>query len=205
MKVLKSTKGNIIVAANIVKRGGLVVYPTETVYGLGCDPLNVKAVQRLIDVKGERNKPLPILASSIDDAEKIAIISSKGKKLATKFWPGTLTMIFPKKPVLSDIVTFGWDSVGLRISGNAVALDLIRLSGGLLVGSSANRSGEEPPRRVQEVSEKLKDMVDVVLDCGAAAYGMPSTVADLTSEKLKILREGPVSLEMLLDALALSN
>jgi L-threonylcarbamoyladenylate synthase len=155
-------------------------------------------------VKGERNKPLPILASSIDDAEKIAIISSKGKKLATKFWPGALTMIFPKKPVLSEVVTFGWNSVGLRISGNAVALELIHLCGGLLVGSSANRSGEAPPRRVQEVSEKLRDMVDAVLDCGAAAYGMPSTVVDLTSKEPRILRKGPVSLQMLLDALALN-
>ena len=205
MKVLTATKANIMAAAKIVKHGGLVVYPTETVYGLGCDPLNVVAVQRLLDVKGERNKPLPILASSIDDAEKIAFISLNGKKLATKFWPGALTMVFPKKSVLSEVVTFGWGSVGLRIPGSVVALDLIRLSGGLLVGSSANRSGEAPPRDAQEVSEELKGMVDVVLDGGAAVHGMPSTVADLSSEQPKILREGPVSLRMLLDALALSD
>ena len=114
-------------------------------------------------------------------------------------------MVFPKKPALPDVVTFGWDSVGLRISGNAVALDLIRLSGGLLVGSSANLSGELPPRSVQELAGELKNVVDVVLDGGAAAHGMPSTVADLTSEKPRILREGPVSLEQLLDTLALSD
>lgn len=205
MKVLKATKTNISVAGKIVRSGGLVVYPTETVYGLGCDPLNVEAVQRLLEVKGERNKPLPILASNIEDAEKIAFISSNGKKLAVKFWPGALTMVFPKKSVLPDLVTFGWNSVGLRIPGNSVALDLIRLSGGLLVGSSANKSSEAPPRDVQELSKELKGLVDAIIDGGAAAYGMPSTVADLTSKKPKILREGPISFEMLLASLALGD
>jgi L-threonylcarbamoyladenylate synthase len=205
MKVLKATKTNITAAAEIVKKGGLVIYPTETVYGLGCDPLNIDAVQQLLTVKSERNKPLPILASGISEVDKIAFISSKGRQLATRFWPGPLTMVFPKKPVLPDVVTFGWDSVGLRIPCNDVALDLIRLAGGLLVGSSANISGEAPPRAVQELSRELKSMVDVILDCGATVHGMPSTVADLTSENPKILRKGPVSLQELLDALAFGD
>ena len=198
MAVLKATKNNIMVAARIVERGGLVVYPTDTVYGLGCDPLNVEAVKRIMDLKGERKKPLPILAASIGDADKIASISPKGKKLAARFWPGPLTMVFPKKAALPDVVTFGWDSVGLRIPDSDVALQLIRLSGGLLVGSSANRSGEEPPRTVQEISGELTEMVDVVLDGGASAQGKPSTVADLSSEKLRIVREGPISLKAIL-------
>ena len=205
MTLLKATKNNTMVAARIVKRGGLVVYPTETVYGLGCDPLNVQAVKRILDVKGDRKKPLPILAASIADANKVAFVSLDGKRLAAKFWPGPLTMVFPKKPALSDVVTFGWNSVGLRIPDNHVALRLTRLSGGLLIGSSANRTGEEPPRSFQEISEELKGMVDVVLDGGAAAQGKPSTVADLTSEKLRILREGPISLKELLDALTLGS
>ena len=86
MKVLKATKTNIKTAAETVKKGGLVIYPTETVYGLGCDPLNVDAVQQLLTVKGERNKPLPILASSIGEVDNIAFVSSKGRRLATKFW-----------------------------------------------------------------------------------------------------------------------
>jgi L-threonylcarbamoyladenylate synthase len=203
MKVLKATENNIMIAAQIVRRGGVAVYPTETVYGLGCDPFNVKAVKRLLKVKDNRSKPLPILAASIADADKVAFVSSDGKRLAAKFWPGPLTMVFPKKPNFPDVVTFGWDSVGLRIPCNDVALRLIRLCGGLLIGSSANRTGEEPPRRVQEISGELKAMVDVVLDGGAAAQGMPSTVADLTSEKPRILREGPISLKEILGALAL--
>ena len=205
MTVLKATKNNIVLAAQIVRRGGLVVYPTETVYGLGCDPLNVEAVKRILDVKGERKKPLPILAASISDADKIAFISPNGKKLAAKFWPGPLTMVFPKKAALPDVVTFGWDSVGLRIPDSDVALHLIRLSGGLLVGSSANRTGEAPPRAVQEISGELKAMVDVVLDGGASAQGKPSTVVDLSSEEPRIVREGPISLKAILDALAFGD
>ncbi len=205
MTVLKATKTNIMTAAQIVRRGGLVVYPTETVYGLGCDPLNVQAVKRVLDVKGDRKKPLPVLAASLVDADKVAFVSPNGKKLAVKFWPGHLTMVFPKKPALPDLVTFGWDSVGLRIPDNDIALQLISLSGGLLIGSSANRTGEEPARRVQEISGELKEIVDVILDGGPAVQGSPSTVVDLTSEKPRILREGPISLKAILTTLALSD
>jgi L-threonylcarbamoyladenylate synthase len=205
MTVLKATKSNIMKAAQIVRRGGLVVYPTETVYGLGCDPLNVQAVKRILEVKGNRNKPLPVLAASIVDAEKIAFVSPNGKKLAAKFWPGPLTMVFPKKSALQDVVTFGLDSVGLRIPANDVVLQLISLCEGLLVGSSANRTGEEPPRSVQEMSDELKGMVDVVLDGGPTVQGMPSTVVDLSLERPRILREGPISLEAILDALAFGD
>lgn len=205
MNVLKTTKTNIKTAAQIVKKGGLVVYPTETVYGLGCDPLKLQAVKRIIEVKGNRNKPLPILAASIDDVERIAVISSNVKILAGKFWPGHLTTVVPKKPILPEIVTFGLDSVGLRIPRNPVALQLVSLSGGLLVGSSANRTGEAPPRNVQELSEELTDMVDVVLDGGESVRGIPSTIVDLTSDEPKILREGPISPKAIFEALSLSN
>lgn len=203
MTVLEATNINISKAAQIVKKGGLVVYPTETVYGLGCNPLNVQAVKRLLDVKGERKKPLPILASSLKDAKKIAHVQKNGRLLAAKFWPGPLTLVLPKKSTLSDAVTCGLNSVGLRIPNNDVALQLIHLSGGLLVGSSANRTGEKPPRTVNEMSEQLKKMVDVVLDGGPSVQGIPSTVADLTSEKPRILREGPITLKEILDTLAL--
>ena len=205
MTVLKATQNNILKAAQTVKKGGTVVYPTETVYGLGCDPLNRQAVKRVLEVKGNRNKPFPVLAANLADANKIAVVSVEGKKLATKFWPGPLTIIFPRKAVLSDVVTFGLDSVGVRIPNNDVALSLIRLSGGLLIGSSANRSGEKSPRSVQEMSEELKNMVDIVLDGGHTLQGTPSTVVDLSSDTPKILREGPINLKQILNTLALSD
>jgi L-threonylcarbamoyladenylate synthase len=205
MTVLKATKNNTMKAAQVVRGGGLVIYPTETVYGLGCDPFNFQAVKRILEVKGNRNKPLPVLVASITDAGKVALISQNGKKLAAKFWPGPLTMVFPKKQALSYVVTFGLNSVGLRIPDNEVVLQLLRMCGGLLVGSSANRTGEEPPRRVKEMSNELKTMVEVVLDGGPTAQGVPSTIVDLTQKKPRILREGPISLKAILDTLTLGN
>jgi L-threonylcarbamoyladenylate synthase len=202
MTILKSTENNIMIASRIVKRGGLAIYPTETVYGLGCNPFNIEAVKRILEVKGIRKKPLPVLAANIEEAARIAFISQNGKRLAAKFWPGPVTLVFSKKTVLPDIVTFGVDSVGLRIPDSDVALRLIGLSGGLLIGTSANRSGEDPPRTVQEIPDELKEKVDVILDGGATAHKRPSTVADLTSSEPRILREGPISLEQILDTLA---
>jgi L-threonylcarbamoyladenylate synthase len=205
MKVLKAKENNIRIAANIVKNGGSVVYPTETVYGLGCDPLNIEAVKKILNIKGNRNKPLPVLAATMKDAKRIAYISSKGKKLAAKFWPGPLTMVFPKKSILPDMITFGSESVGLRISNNEVAFELIRLSGGLLIGSSANMTGDIPPRNIKEISNQIKENVDIILDGGCTAQGKPSTVADLTTEKPKILRKGPITIKEILNTLAFNS
>ena len=205
MSVLKATKENIAAAAKIVRNGGLVVFPTETVYGLGCDPNNVEAVKRLLAAKGDRNKPLPVLAGNLADVENVAFVSTDGKRLASKFWPGPLTLIFSKKSSLPDIVTFGRDSVGLRIPDNEVALSLIRLSGGLLIGSSANRTAEIPAKSVNELSVELKEMVDFILDGGPTVQGVPSTIVDLTADTPRILREGPISLQKILDALASGN
>ena len=186
-------------ASQVVRKGGLVVYPTETVYGLGCNPFNVEAVKRIFKAKGERGKPLPILASSFKHIEKIASVSQEGEKIAKKFWPGPLTLVFPKKLALPDIVTCNLDSVGVRIPKHDVALQLIGLSNGLLVGTSANRTGEKPPQTVQEAARQLKEEVDVILDGGSTTLGKPSTVADLTSKKPRILREGPISLKEISD------
>jgi L-threonylcarbamoyladenylate synthase len=202
MRILKSTRNNILAASRIVRKGGLVVYPTETVYGLGCNPFKLDAVKRVFEVKGERRKPPPILASSINHVEKIAYISEAGKKVAEKFWPGPLTLVFPKTLVLPDIVTCNFDSVGVRIPKHDVALQLISLSNGLLIGTSANRTGHEPPRNVHEATQQLKEEVDIFLDGGPTTIGKPSTVADLTSKKLRILREGPISLKEISDIIS---
>jgi len=198
MRILKATVENILAASKIVRRGGLVVYPTDTVYGLGCDPLNVEAVKRLFKAKGERKKPLPILASDIEHVEKIAYLSERARKIAARFWPGPLTLVVPKKPALPDVVTCSLDSVGVRIPKHDIALHLIHLSKGLLVGTSANKTGEKPPQTAYEAAEQLGKEVNVILDGGPTALGTPSTVVDLTSEKSKILREGPIRLEDIL-------
>jgi len=199
MRILKTTKKNILTASETVRRGGLVVYPTETVYGLGCDPLNAKAVERIFKVKGEREKPLPVLASDIKHIEKIAHLSEKAKRVAARFWPGPITLVLPKTTILPSIVTSNLDSVGVRVPRHDVAIQLIRLSNGLLIGTSANRTGEKPPRTAQEAAKQIGDEVDVILDGGPTTFGSSSTVVDLTSERPKILREGPISINEILE------
>jgi L-threonylcarbamoyladenylate synthase len=178
------------------------VYPTDTVYGLGCDPFNMKAVKRVLTVKGARKKPLPILACSVADLEKIARLSDVARKIAAEFWPGPLTLIVPKKPALPDIVTNDLASVGVRVPKHDVAMQLIRLSNGLLVGTSANKTEQKPACTASEALEQLGEEVHVVLDGGKARLGEPSTVADLTAEEPKILRDGPVAFKDILEALS---
>jgi len=202
MRILKATRNNISIASQIVKKGGLVVYPTDTVYGLGCDPFNVMAVKRVFRVKGERKKPLPILASSSRHVKRIATMSREAEKIANCFWPGPLTLVLPKKPILPEVVTCNLDSVGVRVPKHDVALELISLSNGLLVGTSANKTGEKPPRTAQEAAEQLGQKTNLILDSGPAALGVPSTVVDLTSKKPKMLREGPITFKEILDILS---
>jgi len=202
MRVLKATVDNIREASKVVKKGGLVVYPTDTVYGLGCDPFNVRAVKRIFKVKGERkHKPLPILASDIECIEKIAYINEKARKIAERHWPGPLTLVVPKKAALPNIVTCGLASVGVRIPNHPVAAQLISLCNGLLVGTSANKTGGKSPKTAREATEQLGEQVDVVLDGGPTPLGKESSIIDLTSKKPKMLREGPVKLVEVLNAL----
>lgn len=180
-------------AAKVVRRGGLVAYPTDTVYGLGCDPFNPKAVEKLIEAKGRGKKPLPVLVDELSSAERIAVISQKARELAQRFWPGPLTIVVPRKPSLPDVVTFGEPKVGVRVPNLSDTIELIRLSGGALIGTSANKSGAPPPRSAEGVVRELGDKVDVILDGGPSPIGVPSTVIDLSQEPPRVLREGAVS------------
>jgi len=198
-RILKATLENVRAAAEIVKKGGLIVYPTDTVYGLGCDPFNISAVEKLIRVKGTRDKPLPILAYSLNDIERVAELSEKARRIGEKFWPGPLTLILPRKRP-SDIITFSLTTIGVRIPNHKVALKLIGLSGGLLIGTSANKTGVQPPSNAAEAYEQLNGKVDVILDGGMVKLGVSSTILDLTCERLKILRNGPVNLEDIMES-----
>jgi L-threonylcarbamoyladenylate synthase len=202
MLILKATAGNIRKASKFVKNGGLIIYPTDTVYGLGCNPFNVQAVERIFETKGERkNKPLPILGSDIRCVQKIAHLNEKAMKIAKKFWPGPLTIIVPKKKSLPDIVTCGFSSVGVRTPNHPVAIQLITLCDGLLVGTSANKSGHKPSKTAREAAEQLGEQVDVILDAGSTLICQESSVLDLTLEKPRMLREGPIKLEDVLNVL----
>lgn len=203
--ILKATTNNILVASRVVKKGGLVVYPTDTVYGLGCDPFNIKAVERVFKLKSDREKPLPLLVSDMESVKKVAHLPRKVEKLAARFWPGPLTFVLHKKPQLPGVVTSKLNSVGVRLPRHKVAIRLIRLSGGFLIGTSANKTGEKPARTAREAMEVLGKEVNIFLDNGPTPIGRSSTVVDLTSEKPKILREGPISLEDILQVYPRNN
>jgi L-threonylcarbamoyladenylate synthase len=195
MRILKATVAAIKEAARTVAEGGVIVYPTDTVYGLGCSPFNQDSVKRIFSIKGERTKPLPILASDVKEIERIAYVTDKALKLAEKFWPGQLTVVLPKKASLPSIVTRGLDSVAVRVPNHKVALELIRMSGGLLVGTSANKTGKKPPQTAIEATKQIGKEVDLIIDDGPTPIGASSTIIDLTREKLRILRQGPIKLE----------
>jgi L-threonylcarbamoyladenylate synthase len=197
---LKATPKNVRAAAEVVRAGGLIVYPTDTVYGLGCDPFNVRAVRRLIRIKGMRDKPLPVLSSSLDDVERIAELSEQTRRIARRFWPGPLTLVLPKKSLPNE-VTFSLPTVGVRIPDHRIALGLIRWSGGVLVGTSANKAGVPPPTTAAETYEYLGNEVDIVLDGGQAKIGASSTVLDLTAKTPKVIRRGPASPKEVLEFL----
>jgi len=191
--LLKADLETVGKAADIVKKGGVVAYPTDTVYGLGCDPTKPDAVRRLIQIKGERKKPLPILGDAIESLEKVAILTYEAGLLAKKFWPGALTIILTKKPFLPDIIAMGSSSLGVRIPNHKIALQLIGLSGGLLVGTSANLSGSKPPIDAEGVAKQIGNKVDLILDGGRTPLAKESTVISLIGGKLRVIRVGPVS------------
>jgi L-threonylcarbamoyladenylate synthase len=151
--------------------------------------------KRIFETKGRARKPLPILAFSIKHVNRVARLNERARKLVERFWPGSLTLVLEKKESLPSIVTCGFDRVGVRVPAHEVALTLIKLSGGLLVGTSANKSGSKPPRTAKEAANQVGDKVDLILDGGPTPLGVSSTVVDVTSEKIRVIREGPVSVK----------
>jgi len=182
-------------AAEFIKQGKLVVYPTDTVYGLGTDPMNITAVNNLLLVKRrDEKKGLPILAASLNAIKRIAKVNIQVEVLANTYWPGPLTLILPKLDNLPSIVTGGRDNVAVRIPQNKIALLLTHLSNGLIIGTSANISNEESPINAQEAIRQIGDLVDLIIDGGPSKLGISSTVVDLTINPPKIIRKGPIKI-----------
>ena len=187
-------------AAEVVAAGGLICFPTDTVYGLGCDALNSSAVEKVIKAKGERTKAMPVLVQDLESARKLAHISDGGRKLAQKFWPGPLTIIQQAREIVPTIL-IPQGTVGLRSPNHAICLELLRLCSGHLVGTSANKTGYAAVISAEEALKVFRDSVDLVLDAGKSPLGVASTVVDLSKNRLLILREGPISKEEILECL----
>jgi len=182
-------------AVALLRQGELVAFPTETVYGLGADATNPAAVARIFAAKGRpADHPLIVHLPGDDQLERWARdIPDAAYELAEAFWPGPLTLILKRQPHVVDAVTGGQDTVGLRVPGHPLALELLRAFGGGVAAPSANRFGRISPTTAQHVRDDLGDAVAMVLDGGACPVGIESTIVDLSTGKSRILRPGMVS------------
>ncbi|MCD6260193.1 MAG: threonylcarbamoyl-AMP synthase [Thaumarchaeota archaeon] len=201
MRVLKFSTKSAKLAGNIVKAGGVIVFPTDTVYGIGCDPLNDESVKRIYEIKKRFGKPMPILAKDLNDIERIAEMNEIEFEIVSKLWPGQLTILLRAKPSFRISRLMSEDRrIGVRIPASLQTLTIIKESGGLLVGTSANISGLPPPQSIQELDEEILRSVDLVIDGGRCLIGKPSTVVRLVDEgRLRILRLGSITVEKLKD------
>jgi L-threonylcarbamoyladenylate synthase len=188
---------NIQAAADALREGKLVAFPTETVYGLGADAENTEAVARVFAVKGRpANHPLIVHVASAAELPRWASeVPVAAQRLAEACWPGPLTLLLRKSARVPLATTGGLDSVGLRVPAHPVALELLRRFGGGVAAPSANRFGRVSPTRAEHVSSDLGEDIDVLLDGGACDVGLESTILDLTSEVPRLLRPGGVTVE----------
>ena len=190
-------------AGDIIKRGGLVAFPTETVYGLGGDATNPGASRAIYQAKGRpSDNPLIVHITNMAALEQIVReVPPAAYTLAERFWPGPLTMIFWKNERIPYETTGGMDTVAVRMPSDPIARALIDASGGYIAAPSANTSGRPSPTRAEHVAEDLSGKIDMILDGGEACIGLESTIVDLTEEQPMILRPGYITLEMLREAL----
>ena len=181
-------------AASALRAGGLVVFPTDTVYGLGVDPWNEEAVQRLFRVKGRAaSKPLQLLlADAAQLQDVVAEVSDAAQRIARRFFPGGLTLVLKRRPAVPATVVAGGATVGVRVPDHTVCLEMIRAFGSPLAASSANRSGRESPSTAQEAVAQVGESVDLVLDAGPCPLGRESAVLDLSGSRPRLLREGAI-------------
>ena len=190
-------------ACRILQKGGLVAFPTETVYGLGGDAMHPEASAKIYAAKGRpSDNPLIVHIADMDALEDIAqSVPEAAVKLADHFWPGPLTMIFPKKEAVPKSTTGGLETVAVRMPSHPVARALIRESGVYIAAPSANTSGRPSPTKAEHVKEDLDGRIDMILDGGAVGIGLESTIVDLSTGVPTILRPGYITGEMLEDVL----
>jgi L-threonylcarbamoyladenylate synthase len=189
-------------AAAVLRAGGVVVYPTETFYGLGALASAGEALERLARAKlRPEGKPLPLVAADRAQVAAVAILDAAAARLADRFWPGPLTLVLPARAGVHPAIAAGTGTVGIRIPGSEVARALAAAAGGALVSTSANLSGGPPLDRIAALDPALRARVDHVLDAGATRGGLPSTVVVLEGEAVRLVRAGAVALEDVLGAL----
>ncbi len=197
-----TTKENVILASEDLMDGKLVVYPTETVYGIAADIFNQKAVKELYMVKNRPfDMPLSVAVSSKDMVENIAIMTRPVEKLIDAFLPGPLTIITKKDPSVPDIVTSMSQKVGIRIPDNKVAIDLIKEFGGPIVATSANLHSHPDSINIDTAIEDFGESVSTYLDNGPCTLGKPSTIVWIMDDKVEVIRQGEITKQQIEDVL----
>lgn len=184
-----------------IEKGALIIYPTDTVYGIGASIESEEALERLYEAKSRSfSSPLIALVDSVDRISKIADLGERIEvieKLSAAFWPGALTIILKAKEGVPKIMISGGDTIGIRIPNHQIALNIIAAVGGILPTTSANISGSMAPSSFEEISEEIKKKTDMVIDGGVCPIGEASTIIDFTKETIRILRVGAISKEQI--------
>jgi L-threonylcarbamoyladenylate synthase len=182
-------------AAEIIKQGGLVAFPTETVYALACDPYNEHAVRRIYEIKGRGyDKPLSLLANSLRQIEKICYLSPKARSILHHFSPGPITLICNVKEDLNIfcLTNINKKTIGIRIPNHKIALDIIDSVGYPIFATSVNKSGEKAATNASEIINRFEKQIDMIIDGGEVEIGVSSTVVDVTKDEVVILRQGSI-------------
>lgn len=205
MEVLKiDNKESLDIAAEMIKGGGVIVYPTDTVYGLGADFQNEKAVKRIFEIKKKQEfSPLLLIVPDVCKAERLAFIDEKTRNILSKIWPGPVTVVLKRKDDILDVVTTGKETIAIRVPNHKPSISLAEKCGGVLISTSANVSGQLPTGKISEIIETFSRegiQPDLIIDAGDLKESLPSTVLDLSESKPKILREGAFSREDLIKA-----
>lgn len=180
---------------DVVKAGGVIAFPTDTFYGLGADPDDAGAVNRIFAIKGRQpDQPILLLISHRGEVERWAArVTPAAERLMRQYWPGPLTLVFPAKPGVLKELTGGTGTIGLRVPGNEVTRELLGFLGTALTGTSANTSGGPGPRTAEDVMRDIGGQIDLVLDGGPSEAGKPSTIIDVASEQPRTIREGAIT------------
>ena len=190
-------------SANVVSNGGIIIYPTDTLYGLGADIRNEESLLRIYDIKGRPNDmALPVLVSGWEMVRSISSeVNVIGEKLAARFWPGQLTMVIRANDNLSTILTGGRGTIAVRQPDHWIAQQIIEQVGNPIVGTSANLSGSPDLVEASDLAPELGHLVDRIITCGVKPFGVGSTVVDITGGQPKLLRETSISIEDIKSAL----
>src|ERR1051325_1817787 len=201
-EILSANSPNAILSAlEILLSGGLVAFPTDTVYGVGCLAFHQQAIESIyVATDCPIEKAIPVLIGDNEDLIKVAEeIPIFAMKLIARFWPGPLTVLVPKKPTLPQAIS-ATSTVGVRVPDHDIARALLRLAGPMAV-TSANISGQQSPTTAQQVFAQLGGRIAMILDGGETPGGVPSTLVDCTGDEIQVLREGPITREQLLNAI----